>query len=111
MKPIKVLAQVNPKYISDSTYGVEIEVEGVRLPGPDETPGMWRCERDSSLKTAEAWEYVLKYPTTLSGVKQALGALNDAYKGKKTKVHDSVRAGVHVHMNVQEWDIRQLMTF
>lgn len=111
MKPIKILAGVNPKYISENTYGVEIEVEGVRLPEPGEVSGIWRVERDSSLKTAEAWEYVLKYPCTLDGVKEALELLKAAYKAKKSKVHDSVRAGVHVHMNVQDWDIKQLMTF
>lgn len=111
MKTIATLCKVNPKYISDNLYGVEIEAEGVRLPDPDTTPGVWRVERDSSLKTAEAWEYVLRYPLMLEGVRDALSELNAVYKFRKTIVHDSVRAGVHVHMNVQKWNIKQVMTF
>lgn len=111
MKSIATLCKVKSSYISDNLYGVEIEVEGSRLPDPDTTPGMWRVERDPSLKTAEAWEYVLKVPLMLDGVQHALTALDNAYKLRKSVVHDSVRAGVHVHMNVQKWNIKQVMTF
>lgn len=111
MKSIAVLCRVNPKYISNNLYGVEIEVEGENLPTPDQVPPVWRVERDSSLKTAEAWEYVLRAPLMLDGVREALTSLDNVYKKRKSVVHDSVRAGVHVHMNVQDWNIKQVMTF
>lgn len=111
MKKIVNLIGINSKYVSDKLYGVEIEVEGKHLPNPDNTPGMWRVERDSSLKTAEAWEYVMKGPEYLTGVKGALDALQGVYNALGSQVHDSVRAGVHVHMNVQKWNIKQLLTF
>jgi hypothetical protein len=90
-------------------YGVEIEVEGKRLP---RTLGeVWRVEKDNSLKTAEAWEYVMPKPLDLIGVKKALDYLSMSYVAHNSEVDESIRAGVHVHVNVQEWNIKQLMTF
>ena len=110
MKKLKHLVAISPSYISDRRYGVEIEVEGVRLP-TNLPSSVWRIETDSSLKTDEAYEYVTNGPMDLMGVKTALDILDAAYKHKKTEVFDSVRAGVHVHMNVQDWNIKELMTF
>lgn len=112
MRAIKDLIAINPRYLSvKNIYGVEVEVEGVNLPNPGEVHPCWRLEKDSSLKTAEAWEYVLDKPTTYKGALKAIDLLDFAYQTKKSVVHDSVRAGVHVHLNVQNWNIKQLMTF
>lgn len=111
MKKIKTLASVPGGYLSeDKLYGVEIEVEGEHLP-TDLPTKWWRIETDSSLKTEEAYEYVTNGPDTLDGVKKRIDMLRAAYERNNTEVYDSVRAGVHVHMNVQDWDVKQLMTF
>lgn len=112
MRKIVELVGINPAYISKNLYGVEIEVEGVRLPKQDHLPvDLWRVERDTSLKTAEAWEYVMTRPQMIGGVYQSIDILQAAYNSRSSIVHESVRAGVHVHMNVQDWNIKQLMTF
>lgn len=112
MRKIVELVGINPAYISKNLYGVEIEVEGVRLPKQDHLPvDLWRVERDTSLKTAEAWEYVMTRPQMIDGVYQSIDILQAAYNSRNSIVHESVRAGVHVHMNVQDWNIKQLMTF
>lgn len=88
--------------------GVEIEVEGRNLP-----PGnrYWRRDHDGSLRGAENAEYVLKQPLTLPQLKIALKSLAIDYKTCKSTIDDSVRAGVHVHVNVQDLTITQLYNY
>jgi hypothetical protein len=109
MKTIKQMVDINPAYYSDKLYGLEIEVEGENL--PTSVSSFWRVERDDSLKTEEAWEYVTKKPHHLLDMSVRLDELQRAYNNCNSVVYDSVRAGVHVHMNVQDWNIKQLLTF
>jgi hypothetical protein len=112
MKTINQLVAIPSKYLSsDKLYGVEIEVEGESLPSPDTSIKGWRVEQDTSLKTEEAWEYVTTGPDTLEGVKTRLNALESKFNLLGSTIYNSVRAGVHVHMNVQDWNVKQIMTF
>ena len=88
--------------------GVEIEVEGRRLP-----PGSkyWRREVDGSLRGPENAEYVLTQPLTLPQLAIALKSLELEYKKHNSEIDDSVRAGVHVHVNVQDLNIIQLYNY
>lgn len=88
--------------------GIEIEVEGSRLPLCEH---YWINEKDGSLKGLETREYVLAKPSSLDMVKKALDYLDKLYITSKTKVDDSVRAGVHVHVNCQKLTMTQLFTF
>lgn len=88
--------------------GIEIEVEGARLPYTEE---WWRNEQDGSLKGEETREYVLDTPQSLEGVKAALDYLDAMYKNYKSRVDDTVRAGVHVHVNCQDLSLTELYTF
>lgn len=85
--------------------GVEIEVEGNRLP----KDGLlhWRVERDGSLR-GESAEYVLRNPLSLGGLDVALAELKQAYAEKNSVINQSVRTGIHVHVNVQELTVNQL---
>lgn len=110
MNTVKDLVDIHKEYHSDNLFGLEIEVEGSSLPST--LPATyWRVEKDSSLKTAEAWEYVTPKPFDLKTIRKALDVLDSAYQLNLSNVHDSVRAGVHVHLNVQKWNIKQLMTY
>lgn len=84
----------------DGHIGVEIEVEGKHL--PREVDG-WNVVADGSLKAEEALEYVIPVPTDLNGVKKAIDDLQQAFVKRKAVYYDSVRAGVHVHLNVQQY--------
>jgi hypothetical protein len=88
--------------------GVEIEVEGRNL--PLRVSG-WRSERDGSLKGEENIEYVLAEPATLQGVSKALATLDKAYQAHDSRVDDTVRAGVHIHINCQHLTMTQLYNF
>ena len=88
--------------------GIEIEVEGVNLPRVGK---YWRMEKDGSLRGPENMEYVLDKPMSLKDAYKALKYLSVSYNKNKTDVHDTVRAGVHVHVNVQHLNIKQLFNF
>lgn len=88
--------------------GVEIEVEGHNLPIAEK---YWRNEHDGSLRGAENREYVLAKPSTLNQLKMALKYLDIKYKECNSVVDDSVRAGVHVHVNVQTLNMVELYNF
>lgn len=88
--------------------GVEIEAEGINLPLLDK---YWRNEIDGSLNGPESREYVLKKPMTLDEVKSALNHLNKEYERWHTVINDTVRAGVHIHINCQQLTMTQLYNF
>lgn len=110
MKDVKTLIGIDRESYRTELYGVEIEVEGRKLPRQLD-PNHWRVEVDGSLKAAEAFEYVTPTPLSLDGVKASLDYLSGVYKTLGSKIDESIRAGVHVHMNVQDWNIKQVMTF
>ena len=89
--------------------GIEIEVEGVHLPHVDSK--YWRTEHDGSLKAAEAYEYVLKAPVERDEVNKALASLEKVWKEDKAIINDSFRAGIHVHVNVRDLSVNEMVTF
>lgn len=98
---------------TDGDIGLEIEVEGHKLPNPDNTFGsdfanFWKITQDGSLR-GEAWEYVFHRPLSLEGTQRALDELVGMYRALGSDVYDSVRAGIHVHVNVQKLTFLQLM--
>lgn len=93
----------------EGDVGIEIEVEGKNLPRAMDK--YWRVEADGSLRGEESAEYVLTKPLTLDQAKMALKYLAIQYKQHESIVDDTVRAGVHVHVNVQKMDIIQLYNF
>lgn len=95
---------------SSGRFGVEVEVEGSRL---FETEGWraWRSENDSSLR-GESREYVFREPLDLP---QAEVAVTELYRRilvtEGGSISDSMRAGVHVHINMLPHTLKQVTTF
>lgn len=87
--------------------GVEIELEGRNFP---EELASWRKEADASLR-GESAEYVLASPCFIEQLPLVLEELEDAFQQSKTKIHKTYRAGVHVHVNVQDLTPLQLVNF
>jgi hypothetical protein len=86
--------------------GIEVEVEGnERLPTsiPD---SYWKVLNDGSLR-GEAKEYVFSKPLDCDTAYEQVLRL---YKLLEGKIVDSMRAGVHVHVNCQTLTLRQLFT-
>lgn len=98
--------QLNRREAGD--VGVEIEVEGYALPRCEQ---WWRNEEDGSLKGEETREYVLDGPKSLADVRRALDYLDGLYRSYNSRVDDTVRAGVHIHINCQQLTITQLYNF
>lgn len=92
---------------TDGMYGVEIEVEGRNLP---QEVRLWRLDGDGSLRGEESIEYVLRKPQTLAKVREALNNLDKKYIQCESRVDESVRAGVHVHINMQDSSYTELFT-
>ena len=81
-------------------FGLEIEVEGYNL--PRKIDKWWHVEQDGSLRGQENAEYVLNTPLNYVELKKALYHLKDCYKKAKARIDDTVTAGIHVHLNVQD---------
>jgi len=92
--------------------GIEIEMEGAR-PFPDGQSvedANWRCEADGSLR-GYSMEYIVAEPIKAGQVGAQLQSLRDILTEAKVKPVYSFRAGVHVHINVQDMTPHQLGSF
>lgn len=107
MKTVAETFRIPPQKFVEGDVGVEIEVEGHNLP-----PAVkgWRREADGSLR-GESAEYVLAKPLTTAELKVALKELARQYERHGSVIDDSIRAGVHVHVNVQTLTIVELYNF
>lgn len=108
---------LNTKSVIGSLYenavkgdvGIEIEVEGTRL--PRSISSGWNVERDGSLKASEAYEYITNGPQTRKQFVKRLEEINKAFTENKASVFDSKRGSVHVHVNVTAMTPRQVHNF
>ena len=89
--------------------GIEIECEGSKLPGRDVLEKYWTTHADGSLR-GESIEYVMAGPVPRKEVVPALEYLDGLFREHKTKIKDSYRTSVHVHVNMQKVTIRQTYT-
>lgn len=108
MKTVAEAFRIPRRCITKGDVGIEIEVEGKNL--PRQVKG-WNSEADGSLRGEENIEYVLSTPGTLDEAEQALNNLDRAYKANESVVDDTVRAGVHVHINAQHLTLVELFNF
>lgn len=99
--------QLNPQ---TGDVGVEIEVEANNLPPREAVSVHWRKERDASLR-GESAEFVLQSPVPIKLLDRAFKELDNALKSYGTVVRPTYRAGIHVHVNVQQLTPTQLVTF
>lgn len=91
--------------------GLEIEVEGKKLPHSDVPYKYWQHHIDHSLRGAENAEYVLKNPVAFDVVPKALDELWGQFDTFKSTIDESNRTSVHVHMNVQQFHLNRLTSF
>ncbi len=89
---------------SGDKFGVEVELEGNNLPMNVEG---WRVEHDGSLRGG--LEYVFDGPKSLRSTVENINRL--CKKLQDRDVLDSGRAGVHVHVNVQDMEEQHIYNF
>jgi hypothetical protein len=90
-------------------FGVEVEVEFLNDEMQYSPQDRWGVEVDGSLRGASR-EYVLRHPQNLPEAIDSVTHLYDAMDDRGHRIRDSVRAGVHIHLNCQQMDMRQLMS-
>ena len=90
--------------------GIEIEVEGEGIPIGEDIPMFWRDLHDGSLR-GESREYVLQKPIKLDKVDIALESLMKSFEQVGARVNDSDNCGVHIHVNCQRMDTKQVLKF
>ncbi len=98
------LFNVNEGCATKGDLGVEIECEGTHLP---QCGDYWKGEHDGSLQGSSR-EFVLRKPLSLLGVYKAVKELDSIFTDRGVKLDDSIRTGVHVHVNMQKSSKAQL---
>lgn len=89
--------------------GIEIEVEGKGSIWFPSDSSIWAFKEDGSLR-GNSGEYVLRSPCKREEVKVVLDALETELMRKYTII-PSVRQGVHVHINMNDCTLRQVLAF
>lgn len=102
------VSALNGRSSPKGSVGVEIEMEG--SPGVHKVTG-WRAEGDSSLRGPGAIEYVLSRPLDPDDAKTAVSKLYAAIHESGGRIDDSMRAGVHIHLNFNDNTMREVYTF
>lgn len=104
LKTIREIYNLN-KHNGD--VGIEIEVEGENLP---RAVTGWKAVPDGSLR-GEALEYVTRTGVTVDNIDKRIDTLVNKFQKNGGIINNSVRAGVHVHINVQELTHTQVACF
>ena len=92
----------------DQRIGVEIELEGHGLREFDPRRG-WVHHEDSSLRGDSA-EMVLSPPARLSEYENKIRELYSDMENRHIILRDSMRAGVHIHLNCQHKTLREMVS-
>lgn len=88
--------------------GVEIEVEGERL--PREVDKIWKVVTDGSLRGG-GLEYVYRRPINVRRVGESLEELSKAFAETKAQPVFSFRTSVHVHVNCLDLEYQQVLNY
>lgn len=110
------------KSVTKGSVGIEVEVEGNKFPKPlgkelihkampMEGWNFWHYVKDGSLRGEDNAEYVLGKPIEFEEVPDALAELISKLKEYGSKLDDSNRTSVHVHLNVQHFHMNRLTSF
>lgn len=89
--------------------GIEIEMEGEALPTSSPPTG-WKAEADGSLR-GNSCEMVFRRPEPRQEIRGRLSALSSYMKKIGTRLAETDRCGVHIHVNVQEFSMQQTFNF
>jgi len=85
-------------HIDKDSVGIEIELESDITPFPT-APAGWNSHVDNSLKSKFSKEYVSK-PIKFEDVEKYIHRLQNKLQKSNCNILDSVRPGVHIHLNM-----------
>lgn len=97
-------------------FGIEVELEGKNLiNAPEDVLAYWAQHNDNSLRKLhpgdEAIEYVSRFPYDLKHTEKAIDILFKFLNSAPTKVYESYRTSIHVHMNFGLENFRTIYNF
>lgn len=92
---------------TNGQIGLEIETEGATGGFDQLDSDVWRLDRDGSLRGGGI-ELTLRKPLSRNGVLKAVQSVQELVDNRAVEIEDSGRAGVHVHLNMQERTIAQV---
>lgn len=112
MKPSTLLVREHYEWPSlRGDVGIEIEMEGNRdFPTGSLLPPPWVATSDNSLR-GHSVEYVTNGAIPINQVDSTIKGLKDILAATRVTVHKSFRAGVHIHINVREMNLNQVVNF
>lgn len=93
------IAMMTGRRIKRGQVGLEVEVEGRMLPRTN-LPSPWVYVQDGSLRGAENAEYIFNEPIAFKEIPAAIDVLWEKFKTAGSKIDESNRTSVHVHLNV-----------
>lgn len=96
---------------ADAEVGVEIEMEAFSSLYNPSGSSLWRITGDGSLRGDYNGEYVLITPESREMAKSAVEELYAKLATKGTDISETIRAGVHIHINVKDMTIDQLLNY
>ena len=110
---VEMASLLNVNRVHGRLFGIEIETEGRRLPVDAHMLDQigWIATRDGSLRGEEAIEYVTSAPLSLSKCATALQQLDKAFKTHNSRVDPSIRAAIHIHINISDLTPLEVFNF
>jgi hypothetical protein len=90
---------------SDNLYGVEIELEDVRV--KDSCLIYWDIKIDHSLRGELAREFVTKFPLAGHDIEKSL----EEFGSNIIDANPSTRCSIHVHIDIRSWTSDHLRSF
>lgn len=107
--------------VNGPMYGIEVEIEDKNDRYPSEGSmekfaSYWSSVNDGSLRNssntgAGGREFISNRPLDFSSVPLALQELEDLFKRSRMALSPSIRTSVHVHVNVQDMTLNQLVKY
>lgn len=100
--------------VQDGDFGVEIEMCGRSINNPlprgfnRQKNGYWSVHDDGSLRGVSTAEYVLRKPLNKDDLKNALEVLGKKLNDPVYKAYESIYAGTHVHLNCQNYTMKEV---
>lgn len=92
---------------SNGKFGIEVEADA-DMSYVRKVRG-WRATRDGSMQHPESVEFVMEKPLSLEETKTLVRNLYEAFRvAEVTGVGESMRAGIHVHVNCQRYTMREI---
>lgn len=101
-----LLSDILNKNLVKGQIGIEIEVEGDRLPN---APTGWHAKADGSLRGGV--EYVFRQPETFTTANKRLEDLWDSFEKEKAALDFNERTSIHVHINCLDLTPVQYISF